>query len=84
MIDSDIIESLDRDTKDNVKVALVTLKASGVISLMEERILERLVAGHEFEDDEELVRRIKLYRRDLSQLRELKSLCETYEQDNRQ
>jgi hypothetical protein len=51
---------------------------------MEERILERLVAGHEFEDDEELVRRIKLYRRDLSQLRELKSLCETYEQDNRQ
>lgn len=84
MIDSDIIESLDEVTLGNVKSALVTIGASGVIALMEARILERLVAGHDQEDDEELARRVRLYRRDLSQLRALTDLCETQKQDNRQ
>lgn len=83
MIESDIIESLDETTTGNVKVALVTIGASGVIALMEARILERLVAGHDEEEDEGLARRIRIYRRNLSQLRELQSLCETYQQDNK-
>lgn len=82
MIDPDLILDLDEERRDQVITALATIGYSGVIELMENRLQERLLGGHEDETDEALGARIKLYRRDVAHLRELKSLCDMAKQES--
>jgi hypothetical protein len=81
MIDRDLIDTLDEAEFTSVTQALASLGRSSVIALMERRLLDRLTLGAFDENDEDLNQRIRVYRRDLGQLRELQALCELYQQD---
>lgn len=78
MIDADIIDALNDVTQDAVADALTTLAMSGIIDTQLKRKLDQLTSGADDESEENLARRIRVYRRDVSQLMSLKELAERF------
>lgn len=77
MIDKDLIESLDVMTRYEVRAAIAGLASSGVLKLQRERLLAQLANGSESEPEDQVAKRVILFRKQDHALLSLQQLGES-------
>ncbi len=77
MIDRDLIELQDSNTRAQIKLAIGTLAQSGILTKQRERLLTRLAEGAEDENAEDIVFKVLMYRKQSHALIELQQIGES-------
>lgn len=81
MFDNDILKDVQAEhERDMIVSALKTLAATSIFELQEARLIARLTAGAAEESEDQLVARVREYKRNHQALVQLKSLGDTLTQ----
>lgn len=77
MIDRDLIDLLEPNTRVSVRTALMALARSGILLAQQDRLLTQLASGNDGEDEATLAKRILTYRVNKNRLAGLQHLGES-------